>query len=178
MLPPPGYRVPSRRNGKTWLLLPSWRGVRLRKGKGSVLRWTIEPFVRLRLMWRGWTFVIAFALLSSTPAVAVSEYQAQVVSVLDGDTLEVLNEHHADCIRLSGIDCPEKGQAFGKRAKQDASALTLGKEVVIQTSGTNKYNRILGNVTLPDGGPTSIRYAPGGVGRENRKGQCVPLVHA
>jgi endonuclease YncB( thermonuclease family) len=34
---------------------------------------------------------------------------ARVTSVLDGDTLEVLNGHHAEHIRLSGIDCPEKG---------------------------------------------------------------------
>jgi endonuclease YncB( thermonuclease family) len=33
------------------------------------------------------------------------------VVIIDGDTLEVLNGHHADRIRLSGIDCPEKGQA-------------------------------------------------------------------
>ena len=58
-----------------------------------------------------------------------------VVSVLDGDTIEVLNGHHAERIRLSGIDCPEKGQAFGKRAKQAASALVFGKEVTLQTHG-------------------------------------------
>ena len=39
-----------------------------------------------------------------------------VTSVLDGDTIEVLNGHHADRIRLSGIDCPENGQAYSKKA--------------------------------------------------------------
>ena len=29
-----------------------------------------------------------------------------VISVLDGDTLEVLHTHHPERIRLSGIDCP------------------------------------------------------------------------
>ena len=48
-----------------------------------------------------------------------------VVSVLDGDTIEVLHNHHAERIRLSGIDCPEKGQAYGNRAKQAAISLGL-----------------------------------------------------
>ena len=43
--------------------------------------------------------------------------------VLDGDTIEVLHDQHPERIRLSGIDCPEKHQAFGKRAKQAASEL-------------------------------------------------------
>ena len=38
-------------------------------------------------------------------------FSGPVVSILDGDTIEVLNGHHADRIRLSGDDCPEKGQA-------------------------------------------------------------------
>ena len=51
-----------------------------------------------------------------------------VVGVLDGDTIEALNGHHAERIRLSGIDCPEKGQAYGQRAKHAASALVLQKK--------------------------------------------------
>jgi len=46
-----------------------------------------------------------------------SDITAPVVSILDGDTLEVLHNQRPERIRLSGIDCPEKGQAFGQRAK-------------------------------------------------------------
>ena len=46
-----------------------------------------------------------------------------VVPVLDGDTIEVLHNIYPERVRLSGIDCPEHGQAFGHRAKQAASAL-------------------------------------------------------
>jgi endonuclease YncB( thermonuclease family) len=74
-----------------------------------------------------------------------------VVSVLDGDTLEVLNGHHAERIRLSGIDCPEKGQAFGKQAKHAASSLVFGKQATLQTHGLDKYGRTLAHVLLPDG---------------------------
>ena len=144
----------------------------------------------LRLMTRLWPLVVFLAILIPSPAVAGSEYHGQVVSVLDGDTIEVLNGHHTERIRLSGIDCPEKGQAYGKRAKQAASALTFGKDVTVQTHGRDKYKRILGDVILPDG--TNVnqelvkqgwcwwyrRYAPGDTvlegleteAREARKG--------
>jgi hypothetical protein len=43
-------------------------------------------------------------------------------------TLEVLHNNHAERIRLSGIDCPENGQPFGKRAKQATSELVFGMD--------------------------------------------------
>ena len=58
----------------------------------------------------------AFVLLWAAPTYA-ADFSGHVVGILDGDTIDVLNGHHTDRIRLSGIDCPEKGQAFGKRAK-------------------------------------------------------------
>ena len=82
---------------------------------------------------------------------ALADFSGLVVSVLDGDTLEVLNGHHAERIRLSGIDCPEKGQAYGNNAKQAASALVFGRDVTLQTHGQDKYNRTLADVLLPDG---------------------------
>ena len=54
-------------------------------------------------------------------------------------------------IRLSGIDCREKGQAFGKNAKHAASTLAFAKDVTIQTHGYDKYKRTLGDVILSDG---------------------------
>lgn len=66
------------------------------------------------------------------------------------NTIEVLHNNHAERIRLNGIDCPEKGQAYGKRAKQAASALVFGKEVTLRTFGTDKYGRTIADVLLPD----------------------------
>lgn len=65
------------------------------------------------------------------PFSTAADFSGSVVSVLDGDTLEVLNGHHAERILLSGIDCPEKGQTYGKKAKQAASALVFGKNVTL-----------------------------------------------
>ena len=90
-------------------------------------------------------------LLPWPDIVSATTITAKVVRVLDGDTIEVLHNQHPERIRLSGIDCPEKGQAFGKKAKQAASELAFGKEVTVQTYGHDKYTRTIGDVILPDG---------------------------
>ena len=72
-------------------------------------------------------------------------------SILDGDTIEVLHNNHPERIRLSGIDCPEKGQPYGQKAKHAASAMVFGKEVTLQTHGKDKYRRTLADVLLSDG---------------------------
>ena len=85
-----------------------------------------------------------------TPAFA-ADFSGPVVGVLDGDAIEGLHNSRAERIRLNGIDCPEKGQAYGKRAKQAASELVFGKDVTLQTHGKDKYGRMIADVLLPDG---------------------------
>jgi endonuclease YncB( thermonuclease family) len=92
---------------------------------------------------------ILLVLWSTT--VAIASFTGPVASVLDGDTIEVLHNTHPERIRLSGIDCPEHGQAFGTRAKQAASALVFGRDVMLETHGQDKYGRTLANVMLRDG---------------------------
>jgi endonuclease YncB( thermonuclease family) len=79
------------------------------------------------------------------PATA-ADFKAEVIRVLDGDTIEVLNERKPERIRLYGIDCPEKGQAFGQKAKHATSSPTFGKDVRIESHGRDKHRRTLGTV--------------------------------
>ena len=80
-----------------------------------------------------------------------ADFTGPVVSVLDGDTTEVLHKTRPERTRLSSIDCPEKGQAFGTRAKQAASSLVFGKDVTLNTHGQDKYRRTLADVFRLDG---------------------------
>ena len=89
-----------------------------------------------------------YAAFPLTPS--VSQFSGKVVSVLDGDTIEVLYNRRARRIRLNGIDAPEKGQAFGQKAKQFVSEQVFGREVTVRTFGLDKYGRTIGDVFLPD----------------------------
>src|SRR6476660_4780663 len=93
--------------------------------------------------------VLLYVLLAS--AALAADYSGLVVSVLDGDIIEVLHHRRSERIRLSGIDCPEKGQPYGQQAKQATSAMVLGKEVLLQTHGRDRTGRTLADVRLPDG---------------------------
>jgi endonuclease YncB( thermonuclease family) len=86
-----------------------------------------------------------FLLIVVRPSLA-ADFTGEVIRVLDGDTIEVLHEKKPERIRLYGIDCPEKGQAFGQKAKQATSSLLFGKEVRIESHGRDKHGRTLGTV--------------------------------
>jgi len=72
-----------------------------------------------------------------------------VVGIDDGDSITVLDaDHRTHRIRLSGIDAPESGQAFGTKSHQNLSRLVFDKAVVIEASKRDRYNRIVGKVLV------------------------------
>lgn len=78
-------------------------------------------------------------------------FEARVVGVADGDTISVLHRGSQIRIRLTGIDCPERGQPFSTRAKQFTSKLVFGRTVTVRPFGTDRYRRVVADVVLPDG---------------------------
>ena len=63
--------------------------------------------------------LLAFTLvyqLAVPIASNASSFTGKVVGVIDGDTIDVLHNGQSERVRLNGIDCPEKGQAFNKKA--------------------------------------------------------------
>jgi endonuclease YncB( thermonuclease family) len=75
----------------------------------------------------------------------------KVVGVSDGDTITVLDSAKTQHkIRLTGIDAPEKAQAFGQASKKSLSDLVFSKDVVVSWEKRDRYQRILGKVLLND----------------------------
>ncbi len=56
-------------------------------------------------------FCLCFLLCQSSVGLA-TDFTGPVVPILDGDTIEVLHSHHAERIRLNGIDCPEESHTL------------------------------------------------------------------
>lgn len=81
--------------------------------------------------------------------IAFADLHGRVVKVLDGDTIEVLQStSERSRIRLSGIDAPEKNQAFGQRSRQFLSSRLAQQLVTISGNETDRYGRLLGTVWL------------------------------
>lgn len=61
------------------------------------------------------------------PILAHAEFMRKVVGVIDGDSIRVMHDSKAEQVRLLEVDCPEKRQPFGTRAKDYAQSWLLGK---------------------------------------------------
>ena len=75
-------------------------------------------------------------------------WSGKVIGIADGDTITVLRDKEQVRIRLYGIDCPERGQAFSKKAKQFTSEMVFGKVVEIEPVDIDRYGRTVGLVTV------------------------------
>lgn len=91
-----------------------------------------------------------FALLFSGSLVA-AEMQGKVIRVLDGDTIEVLQDKKPVRIRLANIDAPEKKQAFGRWSTNQLKSLVAAQLVTVAYTQTDRYGRIIGRVFTTNG---------------------------
>lgn len=81
----------------------------------------------------------------------VDKMEGKVVGISDGDTIKILYKNRPVKVRLYGIDCPERTQPFGTKARKFTSQLCFGKIVQVIFHGKDRYGRILGQVILPNG---------------------------
>ena len=87
-------------------------------------------------------------ILTYGHALAFDTWSGKVVGVSDGDTITVMHDGKSERIRLWGVDCPEKSQAFGQRAKQFTSSKTFGKTAKIEVHDVDRYGRTVGQVFI------------------------------
>jgi endonuclease YncB( thermonuclease family) len=71
-----------------------------------------------------------------------------VVAITDGDTLVLLVDRQQHKIRFAGIDAPEKVQAFGSKSTTNLGRLAFQKQVVADGPKTDRYGRLVCNVSV------------------------------
>ena len=87
-------------------------------------------------------------------------FSGHVISVADGDIITVLTRDKQQVkVRLYGIDCPERGQAFGNRARLATMEAVHGKTVTVQPLDTDLSGRIVALVLMPDDEAVNVRMS-------------------
>ena len=75
----------------------------------------------------------------------------RIIGVADGDTLTLLDvKKQTHKIRLSGVDAPEKKQAFGQQSKLSLSNLAYGRQVTADCPKRDRNQRPVCVVTVAD----------------------------
>lgn len=107
--------------------------------------------------------IIILTILS--PFFILSQTTAKVIRIKDGDTIVVLLETNKQkTLRLAEVDCPEKGQPFGKNAKQFTSDKVFGKAIKFLETDTDRYGRSIAKVYYADEKYLSVEIIKAGMG--------------
>jgi endonuclease YncB( thermonuclease family) len=82
-------------------------------------------------------------LLLLVPVLSFSQtLSGKVVAIKDGDTVVVLDSlNNQTTLRLAEVDCPEKNQPFGTKAKQFTSDQIYFKTIKYVVTDTDRYGR-------------------------------------
>lgn len=80
---------------------------------------------------------------------ADTHFRGDVVRILDGDTVEVLDANKQTYrVRLANIDAPERRQAFGEVSRQALADMAYRQKIEVIDKGGDQYGRRIGVLML------------------------------
>ena len=95
-------------------------------------------------------YLLAALLFIALPTSAES-IECRVIGIADGDTFSCLTANRDQVrVRLAGIDAPELGQPYGRRARQALSGFVFGKDVTLIAQDRDRDGRTLAQVKVAD----------------------------
>ncbi len=96
-------------------------------------------------------FIFSLLLVFFQTHLQAETLKGKVISISDGDTITLLDStQQQHKVRLSGIDAPEKNQAFGHASKKSLSDMVYDQNIVVLWEKRDRYQRILGKVLRED----------------------------
>src|SRR5713101_5759996 len=107
---------------------------------------------------------IAAPAPAASVAIPPNTFSAKVVSITDGDTVDVLrSDNFTYAIRLTGIDAPEHDQAFGTQSTQHLAGLISGKTVTLECQNERSYGRLICKILLRNGEDVDLDQVKAGM---------------
>lgn len=92
------------------------------------------------------TIFLALKLISNAPNLTPSNATFEnAMTIIDGDTFETAD---GEKIRLLCVDTPEKGEKGYNEAGDYLGVMILGRDIIIERSGFDKYNRTLAWISV------------------------------
>lgn len=95
--------------------------------------------------------IIPLCIILYSGSLCAAEIQGKVIRVLDGDTIEVLQDNKSVRVRLANIDAPEKKQAYGRWSTNQLKSLIAAQSVTVTYTQSDHYGRIIGRVFMTNG---------------------------
>jgi endonuclease YncB( thermonuclease family) len=99
---------------------------------------------------RAFTSSFLLSLLMLLPTFALgAELVGKVVRVIDGENLVIRDVNNTPTkVHLASIDCPEKGQPWGSRAREALAGYTFAKEVTVDWDKRDQGGWTVGTVIV------------------------------
>jgi micrococcal nuclease len=93
----------------------------------------------------------AGAFACKRESASLRDFNGKVISIKDGDTIEVLFDYKPMPVRLADIDCPENGQPYSRNAKRFTSDACFGRTVRVTSNGRlDRYGRLIATIIVND----------------------------
>jgi micrococcal nuclease len=112
------------------------------------------------------------------PRVHDRAFEARVVKVVDGDTVDVRrSDGGITRIRIHGIDCPENGRPFAAVARRFTRTLVFDRDVLVAPVDRDRYGRTVARIRV-DGNDVSESLIQAGLAWHFRRYSHDPRLDA
>jgi len=95
-------------------------------------------------------FLLFFPLNILSANNNVSQFEAIVTKIIDGDTFEIAFSGGGETIRLWGIDTPEWDQPHSKEAKTFLKNTILRNRIIVQPRYYDEYGRLIATIIFDE----------------------------